>query len=75
MINPKTSIPSAVYDLESDKYYIDSDGSHRAFLAKLLNLDRMTVNVSKLLTVKEVEKELEEYHQKLSVKNKSDKRQ
>lgn len=50
--NPTTYTPVASYDSISDKYYITSDGSHRAFLAKVINLDLITADVSPIVTLK-----------------------
>ncbi|WP_317913253.1 hypothetical protein [Carnobacterium maltaromaticum] len=59
MKNPTTYTPVASYDAILDKYYITSDGSHRAFLAKLINMDSITVNLSPIITREEGDKKYE----------------
>ncbi|MHC5217617.1 hypothetical protein ACYSNR_13745 [Enterococcus sp. LJL128] len=51
--NPATETPIASYDINSDKYYITSGGSHKAFLAKLINFDTITVDLSPIITVEQ----------------------
>lgn len=53
-INPIASdFPYASYDSALDKYYITSGGSHRAFLARMLNLDTIIANVSPVISIEQ----------------------